>query len=101
MNGLMNSVSLRNQRAKKVAINGKFCLSFKPHLSSYNGQQSNSGWNFPGESLERRSEDTFSKKVRNSSREEPLRNLNREDEDTPYTYITSKKKMTFVTIKHS
>ena len=49
MNGLMNSVSLQIQRAIIEAINEQVLHQLQTSLGAVNGQQSLSGWNFPGE----------------------------------------------------
>ena len=80
MNGLMNSVSLQIQKAKKEAINEQVLPQVRVALRSVNGQQSHRGRNFRGERPQRKSEDTFSKKFKRWFREELPRNLKQEEE---------------------
>ena len=81
MNSLMNSVSLQIQRIINEAINEPVLPELQAYLRSVNRQPPHRGWNLLGERPERNFEDTFSRKVRSSSRDELLWNLNHEDED--------------------
>ena len=81
----MNSVNLQIQRTINEtiteAINEQFSSQLQASPSAVNAQQSHNGWNFLGERPERKSEDTFSRKIRSSSKDEFLRNRNREEQE--------------------
>ena len=56
MNALMNSVSLKIQRAMNAAMNEQVLPHFESSFRSVNGQPPHRGWNFPGERPERKTE---------------------------------------------
>ena len=75
MNGLMNRVSVQIQKAISGAINEQMLPQIQASLRSGSGQMPQKGWNVPAEKPEHRSEGTFNRKVRSSSRDEFPRNL--------------------------
>ena len=81
MNGLMNSVSLQIQRAISEAINEQVLPQNQASLMPGSGQMPQKGWNFPIERPEFRSEETFNRKVRSSSRDEFPHNLTHEEDE--------------------
>ena len=56
MNALMNSVSLKIQRAMNEAMNEQVLPHLESYFRSVNGQPPHRGWNIPGERPERKSE---------------------------------------------
>ena len=85
MNGLMTIVSGQVQRATNEAINEQVLPQLQASLRSVNGEPPQNGWNFPGESPERKSEDYFSLKIRCSSRNNSPQNLNYSDDEERHT----------------
>ena len=81
MNGLMNSVSLLIQRAINEGMSEQVLLQIQASLRYVNGQLPQKGWNVPGDRLEQKSEEPFSRKIKCSSRDELPRNLNNSDDE--------------------
>ena len=88
MNDLMCSVSSQIQRVISEAINEQLLPQIQAPLRTGQGQKPRKGWNVPAERREYKSEETFNRKFRSSSRDEFPRNLIRDDdeEDTHYRW---------------
>ena len=85
----MSSVRSHIQRAISEAINEQVLPQIQAALRSSQGQVPHRGWNVPAEKAEYRSEETFNRKIRSSSRDEFPRSLIRDEDEegTRYTYF--------------
>ena len=88
MNDLMCSVSSQIQRVISEAINEQLLPQIQAPLRTRQGRKPRKGWNVAAERREYKSEETFNRKFRSSSRDEFPRNLIRDDdeEDTHYRW---------------
>ena len=88
MNDLMSSVSSQIQRAITEAINEQVLPQIQATLTSRPGQVPNSRWEGLDRRPECRSEEALNLRFRSSSRDEPPRDLNRNEglENTHYNF---------------
>ena len=85
MDEMINSVSVQIQRAINDAISSQVSPQIQKALKPGSGQSSQKGWNISTERTERQPEDHPSRKVRSSSKSEPVRNrLNEDNTDQAY-----------------
>ena len=70
MDELMSSAGIQIQRAISEAINEQVLPQFQASLKANSGQMTQKGQSVPPERPERRSEETYSQKVRSRSRSE-------------------------------
>ena len=89
MNDLMISASSQIPRAVSEAVNEQGLPQIQATLRSGRGQMPRKGWNFPSETPEYKTGESFNCKFRSSLRDEFPRNLIRDEdeEDTHYRFF--------------